>query len=483
MKKIIFFVVYILLSVVNGSTQSVEVKFSIIIDTDCAPDDLRAICLFAAIKEIDLLAITTTDGSLAPDDGLVKVNQLIPEINKKDILTASGKELNSAPPAWREYCEKVTWGNDNITKNSVNTNASKLIIEKINKSEEPVIFICLAPLTNLADAFKESPEIKNKIKKIIWYNEYPPAGFHYLRNKQAADYILSTNLSIDIISNLNKEDIHFDNTLLQAIEKISTPYALSIAKSHRSPIVYEKIANKHLQLWDDLIPVYLLYPELFDMKPTKNKPNISINVNFDTKAAKEKIVYILAQNYTIDRNIVFEKFPVDQVQFRSDVKKIMDEIINKYGKEEWRICVLTNEIHGHLGIYSIVGAKMGLKAREIFNVDIDKLKVLSYAGDITPLSCLNDGLQISTGATLGQGKITIATDSACYPKAIFEYENQRIGLSLKDEYRKIIEADINMGIVQYGNLTSGYWKLIRKLGLKYWLEWNRNDIFNKFVKQ
>ena len=155
----------------------------------------------------------------------------------------------------------------------------------------------------------------------------------------------------------------------------------------------------------------------------------------------------------------------------------MNEIIEKYGKEEWRICVLTNEIHGHLGIYSVVGAKMGLKAREILNVDVDRLKVISFAGNIPPLSCLNDGLQISTGATLGQGTITISGDSILMPKARFISNGKSVELSLKEEYRKQIESDISRGIVQYGNLTSGYWKLIRELGLKYWAEWDRNEIF------
>lgn len=236
-----------------------------------------------------------------------------------------------------------------------------------------------------------------------------------------------------------------------------------------------------MQLWDDLLPLYYICPDWFDMKPDKANPNISMTKDYDIIAIKRRIPDVLSQEYDYTRNIVFDKFPVDPGIYRSDITLIADEIIERYGKEEWRISVLTSEMHGHLGIYSVVGAKMGLKARELFQVGVDQLSVISYAGNRPPLSCLNDGLQISTGATLGQGTITVASDSTFLPGALFTFEGTTIELRLKNEYREQVESDINQGIVQFGNLTSGYWKLIRKLGLKYWKEWNRDEMFDVTV--
>jgi formylmethanofuran dehydrogenase subunit E len=51
------------------------------------------------------------------------------------------------------------------------------------------------------------------------------------------------------------------------------------------------------------------------------------------------------------------------------------------------------QFHEHLGIYSILGAKMGFRAREYFNVGIDELKIKSFVGSRPPVSCLNDGLE------------------------------------------------------------------------------------------
>jgi len=160
----------------------------------------------------------------------------------------------------------------------------------------------------------------------------------------------------------------------------------------------------------------------------------------------------------------------------------MNQIIERHGRKEWKIVTLTNEFHEHLGIYSIIGAKMGLRAREYFNVGIDELKIVSYAGSKPPISCLNDGLQVSTGATLGHGTISITHEFSPRPQANFSFKNTAISLILKDEYWEIIKNDVKQGIEQYGNLTDNYWQFIRELAIQYWLEWSRREIFNLKIK-
>ena len=93
------------------------------------------------------------------------------------------------------------------------------------------------------------------------------------------------------------------------------------------------------------------------------------------------------------------------------IEAMAERTIARWGKEEWRAVILTNEIHGHIGIYSTIGAKMGIYALELLSRLCNKaeeLKVLSFAGSRPPVSCFHDGLQISTGATLGHGSIKIA---------------------------------------------------------------------------
>lgn len=163
-------------------------------------------------------------------------------------------------------------------------------------------------------------------------------------------------------------------------------------------------------------------------------------------------------------------------QYAPDVREIAASTIERFGADEWKAVLLTNEIHGHLGIYSTIGAKMGLYARELLG---SPLSVLSFAGSKPPVSCLNDGLQIGSRATLGHGQIKAADTVMPSVKAVFTAAGgQSITLRLKDQYAKHIEKDIQTGVKLYGD-SPAYWQYVRELALKYWRDWDRKQIFEQ----
>ena len=176
------------------------------------------------------------------------------------------------------------------------------------------------------------------------------------------------------------------------------------------------------------------------------------------------------------------------------IEAMAERTIARWGKEEWRAVILTNEIHGHIGIYSTIGAKMGIYALELLSRLCNKaeeLKVLSFAGSRPPVSCFNDGLQISTGATLGHGAIEIAKSCAeskehadARVEAIFRFraicgteaKEMLLRVWLKEELMQQIAGDIANAVKQYGH-TPDYWLQVRRLALDYWQQWNRAEIF------
>lgn len=176
------------------------------------------------------------------------------------------------------------------------------------------------------------------------------------------------------------------------------------------------------------------------------------------------------------------------------IEAMAERTMARWGKEEWRAVILTNEIHGHIGIYSTIGAKMGIYALEFISRCCNKmenLKILSFAGSRPPVSCFNDGLQISTGATLGHGAIEIAKSCAeskehadARVEAIFRFKaicgteakEMQLRLWLKEELRQQIAGDIANAVKQYGH-TPDYWLQVRRLALDYWQQWNRAEIF------
>ena len=180
-----------------------------------------------------------------------------------------------------------------------------------------------------------------------------------------------------------------------------------------------------------------------------------------------------------DARVVFNRIPRDGHSFQADVAPLIPQIVARHGEREWEVVVLTNEFHRHLGVYSILGAKMGLVARDHFQVGLDELTILSHAGQRPPISCLNDGLQVSTGATLGHGTIRVAEGDKPRPSARFTHDDRTIVLSLKQRYWDQIKSNIRGIIEQEGLNTPAYWKAVRRLGLKYWLQWSRHELFDE----
>lgn len=169
------------------------------------------------------------------------------------------------------------------------------------------------------------------------------------------------------------------------------------------------------------------------------------------------------------------QFPLDF--YADDVRDIVGTCLERYGEQEWKIITLTNEIHGHLGIYSTLGAKMGLYAMELLQAD-HSLSVLSYAGTVPPVSCFNDGLQVSTGASLGHGLIGISDEAEKRAEAVFTCGSKSVRLRLKPQYENTVIADIEESAALYGNSVD-YWRHVRSLALTYWRDWDRKEIFTK----
>jgi formylmethanofuran dehydrogenase subunit E len=66
-----------------------------------------------------------------------------------------------------------------------------------------------------------------------------------------------------------------------------------------------------------------------------------------------------------------------------------------------------SEFHGHLGPYVVVGYRMGQTANRLLGPDPFGKTALVLTGGKPPKSCLVDGIQLSSGCTLGKGLIGV----------------------------------------------------------------------------
>lgn len=480
MKKIVLYLIIVFFTTSIGAQPlPVKLKHSVIIDTDCAIDDMRAISLLLARPEITIKAILLSDGSLSPKEGAEKIGSLLNEFNASSLPVAYGDVLKGVNPPWRQFNRQISWGSETSSR-LTSLNAVNCLSEKLSSTNEKLILVCLGPLTNIGQLIKKNPALLSKIERVIWYNESvkPLQGFNYECDKENADLVFKSGVRIDVISNLNNGDAVFDSMMYAVCGQSKTSLATIIYNVHCQPLVLEKLKQNHFRLCDDLVALYLTNPELFGTNIMTDKLNVRYTKDYNVSGVKEAICDMINGSYVSESNVVFNRFPVQREMFNYDVRPIIDSAIARYGIDEWKANVMTDEFHGHLGVFSIVGAKMGIKARELFGVGPDMLEVTTYAGSKPPYSCLTDGIQVSTGATLGVGTIHLAADSEVQPKAVFTYKGRSVQISLKKEYLQKVDADINEGILKFGLMDDGYWKLIRRNALKYWIEWDRNKIFD-----
>jgi inosine-uridine nucleoside N-ribohydrolase/formylmethanofuran dehydrogenase subunit E len=456
-----------------------KLKHTVIIDTDCAIDDMRAISILLARPEITIKAILSSDGSLPPGEGIEKICSLLHEFNRDDIPVACGDEVTGINPPWRDFNRSIIWGSK-VGCQRTHLSGADQISETLKGEDEKIILVCLGSLTNIAKAIKKDATLLSEIDRIIWYNQSvePLQGFNYECDKESADLLFKSGVRIDAISNLNRDDALFDSSMYSVCRQSGTRLATILRNVYNQPLALEKLKQNHFRLCDDLAALYLTNPELFSINIITDKLNVRYNTAYDVQGVKEAISDMINGIYVSERNIVFNRFPVQREMFNYDIRPIIDSAIARYGYEEWKANVMTDEFHGHLGVFSIVGAKMGIKARELFDVGADMLEVTTYAGTRPPYSCLNDGIQVSTGATLGMGTIHVVTRRKVSPSAVFTYKNRSVRISLNKEYLEQVDADIREGISKFGLMDDGYWKLIRHNALKYWLEWDRNKIFD-----
>lgn len=443
-------------------------KYNIVIDTDGGVDDFRALTYFMSSREFNINAITTVDGVLPPDLSAQYIQQLCDLYHHEGILVGEGKN-GKASKQYQSHAMPV-WENlfGDIELFSFDESV-KLIQEAVNGESKRTIIIALGPLTNISDFVELYPSLKPKIETVLWYSDYDkkPVGYNYEQDKKAYSRLVKAQIPVKMISS---DNIAYGKDFLEICSKMKSVYANSIYKAFDNT----GFAEGEMYYWDELIPLYLLYPSMFVEESVGEYSKI-------IKPGGQNLFDILITGVLNfdkpDQGVVFNEVPTFGFMLRNDVLNVVDSLVAKHGYAEFKIAALTSEIHSHMGIYSILGAKTGLRIMEYLHAGLDEIELVSYAGFDPPLSCFNDGLQVGTGSTIGYGTISVDTLGNLSPSVLVRYNQREILFSIKPEVVKEIESDISQLIKSYGLLSDMYWLKLREIAIyKYWLGMSRYDI-------
>ncbi len=462
MKKYLILIPALFLSmIINASPMHFRLEHTVIIDTDAGPSDLRAISLILSLPGVTVKSVVIS----------------------ADPATMAGKKtaiLNLLSLHGRDSVMVLAETEDTGNRKSRRTTSTpsetvRGVGDLIRSTEENISYLCLGPLGTIASLIRSYPDLTGRIDEIVWYNEQglTEGLLNNPGSDEAAGYLMKAGPVFDIISNLGNNQAIYTTQIADLSGAGNTAAAKVFSESFSS-------GNTGLNLpiiAEELVAVAMANHELIVMEPMAARSPVKYNTEYNAGAAREVISDIISGSYNPGHFVAFNGFPLDPAIYTYDVRLIMDEAIEKYGVDEWKACVMTDEFHGHLGVYSIIGAKMGILAREYFGVSTDLLKIRSYAGSVTPFSCMNDGLQVSTGATLGQGTISLIDDPVTKPHAIFIYNDRQILIKMKPAYQQMLQEVISTGVSNFGLEDEDYWIFVRQCAIRFWLEWDRNEIF------
>ncbi len=470
MKRLFLCIIIISLNLTLFSSSSRPTHY-VIIDTDGGIEDIRAITLLLASPDVRVLAITISPGTLSTENVYLKVKSLLNSYWHEGIPVGINKNSKFKSPDFAVPLN-TRWGKEDNLSDKNAPDCISVIKEVLSFEKTKISFICLGGMSTVARALKEIPGFSQQVQEIIWSSNGPKDmnHFNYQVDIAAAEKIIKGGILLRSVMGLMEESFYNDQ-MLKSISEIPTRYASSFSEFFRK----ERTKNRKFLYAanDEMVAVYLHFPELFHhdtiadffVSPRQNIPLL-----------RESILKLLAGE-TSAKNQVIKSFPLDSSFYSADVIPFVTEIIKKYGTDEWISSVITNELHRQLGVFSIIGVKMGIRAREYFNTGVDEFNTTSYAGSYPPLSYMNDGLQVSTGSTAGHGLLTIVNDIPPNPAAEFTYMNRKIRLTLKPEISEKIISELKDINYVNGLDNNIYWELVRKSSLKYWQDLDRHDIF------
>jgi len=95
--------------------------------------------------------------------------------------------------------------------------------------------------------------------------------------------------------------------------------------------------------------------------------------------------------------------------------------------------------HGHLGVYVTLGLRMGAIGRRVLG-HYKGLRASVRSRPEPPMLCVVDGIQFSSGCTMGKGNISIAP--AEEPEVLFEKDGRRVRVALKPGWRERIDREM-----------------------------------------
>lgn len=449
----------------------------VVVDTDMGVDDAVALALVLQSPDLQIASIVASEGAAGRIAAVHGVERMLDMFNRQEIpVFASEISSSLPPPSCRPHAEKLL--DAALPETSVWLRLP-FAPEAYRADAGPTTVVALGPLTQLAAALQERPELVPAIERVVVAGD--PAdrdAWNLARDPAAVRAVRHTGVRLQFVAARGRA------AKPDAWSGRSEPGSrtTSIGDALLDRLLAQPAAREHYlqsldQLHDELALLFVLEPQLFEASRSGD-----VFMPRDAEDVGGRLGELMRRGRQRKRLVVLSDLPIPDQLLREDVRARRAAILANNGEDEWFAMLLLNELHEHLGAYSILGVKMGLRAAELLNAPPHSVEVVSHAPATQPVSCLNDGLLVGTGSTPGRGLFVHEPGAAGAVEASFAYNRRRVTLRLKDSYRDRIHSRIGGLLGQYSLADQGYWDGVRAFGLEIWQDWHRLDLFEASIE-
>jgi len=255
----------------------------IIIDTDPGQDDAVALLLAVASPELELLGVTTVAGNVPLALTSRNARQVLELAGRRDVPVCAGADapLGGLPLVTAEHVHGDTGLNGvDLPEPTVPLDARHavdFIVQTLREREAGTVTLCpLGPLTNIALALRQAPDIAPRIRRIVLMgggffeggNVTPAAEFNLYVDPQAAHEVFASGVPITMAPLDVTHEALTSARRIAAIRAIGRPVAAAAAAWLE---FYERFDEaKYGQdggpLHDPCVIAFLLKPELFESR-------------------------------------------------------------------------------------------------------------------------------------------------------------------------------------------------------------------------
>jgi purine nucleosidase len=294
----------------------------IIIDTDPGVDDALAVLLALASPEIQLEALTTTQGNVTLEKATRNARSVLELACATHIPVASGSLLPLVQPL---RASAVVHGESGIGNSQlpepqvqpVQQHAVDYLIERVLAETNEIRLFAIGPLTNIAMAIRKEPRFANAVKALVIMggailehgNVTPLAEFNIYVDPHAAHIVFHSGIPVTLIPLDVTHKCLLKQEHVDRLMKISSPVSRFINDAVK---VYLQasiaLGFKGSVLHDPLTLATIIAPELLTLRESYVDVDISSGPSMGKTFADILNVTKKPANMKIAMNVRGEEF-------------------------------------------------------------------------------------------------------------------------------------------------------------------------------